>query len=238
MSAKPAKSSLGTAEQSLQLQEVIEALAGDGLVGHTDAELLLKERRYYRGHEHPLVIVADQKWKSAKSPHRTLDLEALTQWLADKAGLEYFHIDPLKIDFSAVTDVMSNAYATRFRILPVLVTTKEVVIATAQPTVREWEREAKQYESATLAADSRRKLADTRARFTQLSRSLHTAEASMDPVLRQFRDQVLYLKHNLNAAAIGSLRGTADNIQASINRLLDQMNRSIAEADRFIQTLQ
>lgn len=108
----------------------------------------------------------------------------------------------------------------------------------AKDLFREWEREAKQYESATLAADSRRKLADTRARFTQLSRSLHAAEASMDPVLRQFRDQVLYLKHNLNAAAIGSLRGTADNIQASINRLLDQMNRSIAEADRFIQTLQ
>lgn len=108
----------------------------------------------------------------------------------------------------------------------------------AKDLFREWEREAKQYENASLAADSRRKLADTRARFDQLSRSLHTAEASMDPVLRQFRDQVLYLKHNLNAAAIGSLRGTADNIQASIQRLLEQMNRSIAEADRFIQTLQ
>ena len=59
----------------------------------------------------------------------------------------------------------------------------------------------------------------------------------MEPVLRQFRDQVLYLKHNLNAAAIGSLRGQADNIQGDIQRLLDQMNRSIAEADRFIQTL-
>jgi Skp family chaperone for outer membrane proteins len=108
----------------------------------------------------------------------------------------------------------------------------------AKDLFREWEREARQYESASLAADSRRKLADTRARFEQLSRSLHAAEDSMDPVLRQFRDQVLYLKHNLNAAAIGSLRGTADNIQASIQRLLDQMNRSIAEADRFIQTLQ
>jgi len=59
----------------------------------------------------------------------------------------------------------------------------------------------------------------------------------MEPVLRQFHDQVLYLKHNLNAAAVGSLRGTADNIQGDIQRLLDQMNRSIAEADRFIQTL-
>jgi hypothetical protein len=102
---------------------------------------------------------------------------------------------------------------------------------------REWEKEIRQYENASLAADSRRKLADTRSRFEQLSRSLHAAESTMDPVLRQFRDQVLYLKHNLNAAAIGSLRGKADDIQGDIQRLLEQMNRSIAEADRFIQTL-
>ncbi|HRH94410.1 MAG TPA: DUF2959 domain-containing protein [Prosthecobacter sp.] len=107
----------------------------------------------------------------------------------------------------------------------------------ARDLFREWENEIRQYENASLAADSRRKLAETRSRFEPLSRSLHAAESTMDPVLRQFRDQVLYLKHNLNAAAIGSLRGTADNIQGDIQRLLDQMNRSIAEADRFIQTL-
>lgn len=107
----------------------------------------------------------------------------------------------------------------------------------ARDLFREWEREIRQYENASLAADSRRKLADTRSRFEQLSSSLHAAEATMEPVLRQFRDQVLYLKHNLNAAAVGSLRGKADNIQGDIQRLLAQMNRSIAEADRFIQTL-
>ena len=107
----------------------------------------------------------------------------------------------------------------------------------ARDLFREWEREIRQYENASLAADSRRKLADTRSRFEQLSSSLHAAESTMEPVLRQFRDQVLYLKHNLNAAAVGSLRGEADNIQGDIQRLLAQMNRSIAEADRFIQTL-
>jgi hypothetical protein len=56
-------------------------------------------------------------------------------------------------------------------------------------------------------------------------------------VLSQFCDQVLYLKHNLNAAAIGSLRGTADTIQGDLQRLLKQMNASIAEADKFVQTL-
>lgn len=107
----------------------------------------------------------------------------------------------------------------------------------ARDLFREWEKEIRQYQNASLAADSRRKLADTRSRFEQLSSSLHAAESTMDPVLRQFRDQVLYLKHNLNAAAIGSLRGKADDIQGDIQRLLVQMNRAIAEADRFIQTL-
>jgi chromosome segregation ATPase len=107
----------------------------------------------------------------------------------------------------------------------------------ARDLFREWEHEIRQYENASLAADSRRKLADTRSRFEQLSSSLHAAESTMEPVLRQFRDQVLYLKHNLNAAAVGSLRGKADTIQGDIQRLLAQMNRSIAEADRFIQTL-
>lgn len=107
----------------------------------------------------------------------------------------------------------------------------------ARDLFREWEGEIRQYESASLASDSRRKLDETRTRFSQLSSSLHAAEATMEPVLRQFRDQVLYLKHNLNAAAVGSLRGKADTIQYDIQRLLEQMNRSIAEADRFIQTL-
>ena len=107
----------------------------------------------------------------------------------------------------------------------------------ARDLFREWERETRQYENASLAADSRRRLEETRSRFEQLSSTLHSAESTMDPVLRQFRDQVLYLKHNLNAAAIGSLRGTADTIQADIQRLLEQMNRSIAEADRFISAM-
>jgi hypothetical protein len=107
----------------------------------------------------------------------------------------------------------------------------------ARALFREWEREIREYQNPSLAADSRMKLAETRSRFEQLSSSLHAAGASMEPVLRQFRDQVLYLKHNLNAAAIGSLRGKADMIEADIQRLITQMNRSIAEADRFIQTL-
>ena len=70
-----------------------------------------------------------------------MNLDTLTEWLAGKVGLPYLHIDPFKIDFAAVTKVMSNAYATRFRILPVAVTSTEAVIATCEPYVHEWETE-------------------------------------------------------------------------------------------------
>jgi len=128
-------------DRRLTIAEVIDWLVEDGLVDAESAEKLRKERRYYRGSSHPLVIIADQKWKSAQPPHRVLLLEPLTEWLAKRVGLQYLHIDPLKIDFGGVTEVMSSAYATRFRVLPVGVDTKEVVIATAEPWERAWERE-------------------------------------------------------------------------------------------------
>src|SRR5581483_5248289 len=129
------------AEQRLVLAELLDWLVADKLVAAPAAEELKKERRYYRGSLHPLVIIADQKWRNAAANGKPLSLEALAEWLAKRVGMEYLHIDPLKIDFTAVTDVMSSAYATRFRILPVGVSTKEATIATAEPFVREWEAE-------------------------------------------------------------------------------------------------
>jgi len=128
-------------EHRLTLAEVLDWLVEDKLVEAAAAEQLKKERRYYRGALHPLVTVADQKWKQVAPPHKALGIEFLTEWLAKRVGMGYLHIDPLKIDFSAVTDIMSSAYATRFRILPVGVTSKEATIATAEPYVKEWEKE-------------------------------------------------------------------------------------------------
>src|ERR1700741_3638093 len=127
----------------LTLAEILDWLVADKMVEAEPAEKLRKERRYYRGTMHPLVIVADQKWRKPNNTGSTspLMLEALTEWLAQRVGMEYLHIDPLKIDFTGVTEIMSSAYATRFRILPVALTTKEAVIATAEPRVRDWEPE-------------------------------------------------------------------------------------------------
>ena len=128
-------------EHRLTLVEVLGWLVDDALVAKVDADALIAANRLKRLVVHPLVIVADQKWKSQQPPNKPLALEDLSEWLARKVGLDYFHIDPLKIDFTAVTEVMSSAYATRFGILPVQVTTREVVVATTEPYLREWEKE-------------------------------------------------------------------------------------------------
>ena len=128
-------------DRRLTLAEVTEALVADGLVAADVAEKFLVERRYFRGDMHPLTVLAEQRWRSLKPPHRMLDLDVLTQWLAEWAHLDYLHIDPLKVNFAAVTDVMSSAYASRFRILPVEVRLQEVVVATAEPFQRAWEAE-------------------------------------------------------------------------------------------------
>ena len=96
-------------------------LVADGLVSKEAADLLARNRRHARSDIHPLIVIADQKWKDPRNPRKLLHLEALTQWLAEREGLPYLHIDPFKIDFAAVTKVMSNAYAQRYKILPVAI---------------------------------------------------------------------------------------------------------------------
>lgn len=167
-------------DHRLTLPEVLKMLVADGLVPAAEADALARERRLHRGDVHPLVVIADQKWKSAQPPHKLLHLEALAEWLAGRVGLDYLHIDPLKIDFSTVTEVMSNAYAGRFKILPVQVTTKEVVIATAEPYLREWEKEL----TPILRKDIRRVVANPAdiarylVEFYNLARSVKKAAQS------------------------------------------------------------
>jgi hypothetical protein len=102
----------------------------------------------------------------------------------------------------------------------------------------EWEKEIQQMSSAQLQNSDRDKLRETRGRYEELHTSLKRVEQSMDPVLTRLHDQVLYLKHNLNAAAIASLKGETINIQTEITRLLQDMNAAISQADSFISTLQ
>ncbi len=103
---------------------------------------------------------------------------------------------------------------------------------------KEWSAELAQYSSPELRRNSERQLADSQRQYDRLYQSMKQAEAKMDPVLSAFNDQVLSLKHMLNAQAIAGLQGTANQIQSNVSDLIREMEASIAESNAFIKQMQ
>ncbi|KKD59917.1 DNA repair protein [Grimontia sp. AD028] len=101
----------------------------------------------------------------------------------------------------------------------------------------EWREELSLYSSATLRRDSERKLKETERSYAQMLSAMKKAESKMEPVLDTLRDNTLYLKHNLNAAAIGALKGEFAGLENEINRAIKDMQTAIAESERFLATL-
>jgi len=108
------------------------------------------------------------------------------------------------------------------------------VESVAEALFDEWEDELDDYTNQALRRDSEQQLRTTRTRYSRVIAAMNRAEATLDPVLDSLRDNVLYLKHNLNARAVASLRGELDTINTDVERLLEAMQLAIAESDRFI----
>jgi hypothetical protein len=103
---------------------------------------------------------------------------------------------------------------------------------------REWEDELDQYSSPTLRSSSEKKLMETQRRYERLIGAMENSRNKIYPVLNSFKDQVLYLKHNLNAQAVASLDRELDVIEREISLLIREMEGSMAEADAFIRDMQ
>jgi hypothetical protein len=112
------------------------------------------------------------------------------------------------------------------------------VESVADALFSEWETELGQYSSADLRRKSEAKLTQTKTRYKDMLGAMNRAEQRIDPVLRPLRDQVLYLKHNLNARALAAIKGELVKVDVQVDRLVRDMNRSIAEADKFIQAME
>jgi hypothetical protein len=111
------------------------------------------------------------------------------------------------------------------------------VESVAEDLFDEWETEIGEYSDAQLRRRSQQLLTATRTDYRRLIAAMQRAEAAMDPVLTLFNDQVLFLRHNLNARAIGSLEAELDDIERATANVIAEMERSIAEANRFIDAL-
>ncbi|HEX3035290.1 MAG TPA: DUF2959 domain-containing protein [Thermodesulfobacteriota bacterium] len=107
----------------------------------------------------------------------------------------------------------------------------------AEALFDEWESELGQYSDEKLRRVSERKLAETKSRYKQLIRAMKRAEEKIDPVLSAFQDQVLFLKHNLNAQAVASLQDELVTVESDIASLIEEMEASIREADTFIREM-
>ena len=187
--------------KALDLQTIFSWLLADGIVEKStvkphfaQAQGILKNAA---GSMHPLTAIAQCKIVSARAPHQLLTLDVLSEWCAGKVGLPFFRIDPLKIDFTKVADVMSASYAARFNILPVELGPGTLVVATADPFRIEWQDE--------IARISRRRIelvianpldiAQYISQFFSLAKSIRDANKSsgQDLALRNNFEQLVEL---------------------------------------------
>ncbi|GGA94310.1 DUF2959 domain-containing protein [Agarivorans gilvus] len=113
----------------------------------------------------------------------------------------------------------------------------EEVDSVAQALFAEWREELDQYQSASLKAESRRQLDTTRQRYAKMLAAMRQAESQMQPVLSRLNDNQLYLKHNLNARAIGAVGKEFSSLEQDVAELIKQMSRAIAESDKFIASM-
>lgn len=179
MSAKPSISARTQPRGPLQWRQLVEWLSEDGVISADEARRTIARCSQAESAQHPLVRLAAVAMARAVDG-KPLDIEALTQYLAGRAQMEYFRIDPLKVDVAKVADTMSAGYAERHKVLPVLVTTGEVVIATAEPFIADWvdevERQSKRGVRRVLAnpQDIHRYTAE----FFALAKSVRAANKS------------------------------------------------------------
>jgi len=121
----------------LDWRRLVEWLHSDGVISAEEAQRITARCAQAESVQHPLVRLASVSVRRADDG-KALDIELLTQWLATRAGLDYLRIDPLKVDVGKVADTMSAAYAERHKILPVQVTSSEIVVATTEPFITDW----------------------------------------------------------------------------------------------------
>ncbi len=169
-------------ERLIQLPDLLEELTEKGYLTKRQAEdILIAPRTQKELSQHPMEIIAAREFDNGNNPGHKLDLETMGRWLADNSGQPYLRIDPLDINVSAITQVMSYAFAQRHNILAVEVNDEEVVIASGQPYMYQWETMLTQ----TLRGRRIRRVVSNPAdlnrymvEFYQMARSVDKAEKS------------------------------------------------------------
>ena len=153
-------------------------------------------------------------------------LEGLTTLIDFKGG-----------ELQKTYDALNDDYQSSLKAANEVSTNIDKVEDVADALFNEWNEELEQYKSASLKRQSSQKLTETKSQFNALLRSMRNAESKMEPVLSSLNDNVLYLKHNLNARAVSEIKGEFTNLKRDIQQLMTDMNESIAESNKFIKQM-
>lgn len=158
---------------------LVDWLQQDGVISGDEAQRTIARCSQAESAQHPLVRLSAVSMRRA-ADQRPLDIEALTQWLARRAGLDYLRIDPLKVDVGKVADAFGPAYADRHRILPVAVTPSEITVASSEPFVTDWvaEVERQSRRSVKRVVASPQEISRYTAEFYALAKSVRSAARS------------------------------------------------------------
>lgn len=213
--------------QTLLLACVV-AGALSGLCGCSSMEYAVREK--FGQHKREILVDRVGDAKESQEAAKTQFVEALVKFKAVtgyRGGELEAKYDEIKTTYDACT---ARAGDVSERIAAI----EDV----AGALFKEWEAELEQYSSASLRQVSERQLAQTRGGYQKLLTAMRTAESRMKPVLATFKDQVLFLKHNLNAQAIASLEGVSAELQGDIDVLVRDMQIAIDGATRFIEQMQ
>jgi general secretion pathway protein E len=187
--------------KKIDMQQLCTWLLADGVIDKADIKKLYNQAQAILKNAaiatHPLVALAQCKAHSALAPQKLLTLDWLTEWMAARVSLPFYRIDPLKIDFTKVADVMSATYATRFNIMPIEMTRTEVVVATAEPFASEWQAEIAKItrREVRLVIANPLDIAQYTAQFFTLAKSIKGAHKSngQDLALRNNFEQLVEL---------------------------------------------
>ena len=203
------------------------AFTAIGLAGCSTVEYAVKEK--FGIHKRDILVARVSDAREAQGEARQQFKSALDQFIAltgTGGGALQEKYDKLS---SAYERSEARAQSVRSRIGEV----EDV----AHALFAEWRGELRQYTDAGLRAVSERELADTERRYQTLIGIMKRAAERMDPVLAKFKDQVLFLKHNLNAQVVARLESTNAQLQGDVSQLIAEMERSIQEADAFIREM-
>lgn len=209
---------------------VLPAVGTTSLTGCAKTKIWMNEKLGYEKREQ--LVGSVEKARDQQEKAKVAFASALEEFLAITEGDETtadLEKKYKKIE-SAYKNSVSRAEAVHSRI--------SSVESVAKALFKEWENELGEYSSDALRATSQEQLDATRERYTKLVGAMKDAAAKMDPVLAAFKDQTLFLKHNLNARAIASLETDLAKVKTEVAELISEMEASIAEANAFIDSLQ